>query len=794
MGAQAATAERDERIQFGIGNEAALVPAGVPAPGGNLPAASVHTAAPATVAWSTMSAALAKAAAREEARGTGFLWVPVLLGCGALIYFTLPVEPPAYAILSSITVCAIALALASGHFWRKHAILAALMVLLGLAAGQFEAWRKSTPMLGGEITTRVTGRVLSVERRADGRHRLTVAITQTERPELRYAPDRARLTARAVSAGLAPGDGVKGLVRLMPPSGPVRPQAYDFSFESFFDGIGAVGFFMRDPERVAMPDPASFKVRLAARLQALREAFATRLRERIAGPDGEIAAALITGMRAGIPEETSEILRRAGLAHVLAISGLHMALVAFTIIGAVRLGFAFFPGVCARYPVKKYAAAAALLVCLLYLFISGAAVAAQRSFIMLAVMLAAQLIDRAALTMRNLAIAALVVIAFSPHEVVGPGFQMSFAATVALIAGYAAWNNWRERRLGRRMPPQETSRLRRATRLALLYVGGLALTSLIAGSATALYGAWHFQRASPLALGTNLVAMPLVSLIVMPSAVVSVLAMPFNLDGGPLALMGWGIGRVVDVARWFSERTPFDATGLVPLPATLLLTAALVVLTLTTTRIRLAAIPLLIAGAGLLLSRDLPDVLVAEDGRLVAMRTADGRLAVNRARPNGFTMENWLRVMRTQDIVKPRPSSPSASVDVAQTHRSEFACDALICIARHESGALVAHVAKPRDGSIDGKLLKKLCRRAQLLVVDDPTIGAPCAAGEATVISSRDLARHGSGQIRFTRTADGRYDTSVVFAIREPWRPWHAHRQYSRQARGLAAYRNRSGG
>ncbi|MCR4267300.1 ComEC/Rec2 family competence protein [Nitratireductor sp. ZSWI3] len=792
MGSEAATKERDERALFGLDERPVRPPVLAPRESQPIGAGPRSRLLAGSLGWrKTGVQALSAAMAAEEGRGTAFLWLPVLLCAGALVYFILPAEPPGYAIASGLALCACGVVLARRRMLARTALAAALVVLLGLAAGKVEAWRAGTPMLGSEVTTYVTGRVLSIEPRADGRTRLTVHVTRTERPQLRYPPDRVRLTARNLPAGLLPGDGVTGLARLMPPSGPVRPLAYDFSFESYFDGIGAIGFYLRDPQPANLPAAATLSERLSGRLQRLREAFAARLRDRISGPEGEVAAALITGLRAGIPKPVEEALRRAGLAHVLAISGLHMALVAFTVMAAMRSSFALFPGFSSRHPVKKYAAGSALLVCALYLFVSGAAVAAQRSFIMLAIMLAALLFDRAALTMRNLALAALVVVAVSPHEVVGPGFQMSFAATAALIAGYAAWNDRRERRLARRAPPPDRSFLRKAVRTALLYLGGLVLTSLIAGTATALYGTWHFQRASPLALGANLAAMPLVSLVVMPSAVAAVFAMPFNLDGAPLAAMGWGISAVIDVATWFSDHTPFDATGMVPLSATLTLTAALVLLTMATTRLRLLAVPLIAAGGVLLLGRDLPDALVSEDARLVALGTADGALAVNRARPNGFTSENWLRMMQAGEMLRPvlARTEPTAPPDGAG-----FACGSGICLARHATGAIIAHVAAPQKSATPLSQLEALCRLADLLVIEDATLDDPCGKGSATVITGRALARRGSAAIEFGEVGRGqRRVVSVDFAIGEPFRPWHAQRHFSRAARGLAPNPQRTG-
>jgi competence protein ComEC len=215
----------------------------------------------------------------------------------------------------------------------------------------------------------------------------------------------------------------------------------------------------------------------------------------------------------------------------------------------LRSGFALFPDFSSRHPVKKYAAALAIVGLAGYLFISGAEVAAQRSFIMLAVMLAAVLFDRAALTLRNLAISAIIVIAVSPHEVVGPSFQMSFAATAALVGAYAAWSDWRADRPG--SPPVDRSLAGRVLRYLLLAAAGLAVTSIVAGGATTIYAAWHFQQMPSLGLFTNLTAMPIVSAVVMPFAVFGALAMPFGVDGPFFHVMGLGLSATIAVAKWF---------------------------------------------------------------------------------------------------------------------------------------------------------------------------------------------------------------------------------------------------
>ena len=287
-----------------------------------------------------------------------------------------------------------------------------------------------------------------------------------------------------------------------------------------------------------------------------------------------------------------------------------------------------------------------------YLAISGGEVAAQRSFLMLAVMLIAVLFDRAALTIGNLAISAMIVLAISPHEVVGPSFQMSFAATAALVAAYAIWSA-RRRRETNSHSPESYGFARRSIRHMMVLFVSLVAPSAVAGLATAAYGAFHFQRVAPLSLFANLVAMPIVSVIVMPCAVIAAITMPAGLDGPFLDLMGSGIGVMNAVASWFSERSPVDAVGLIPGHSVILITIALLLVTVLSTWLRWASVPVALAGILTLGNASEPDVLVAEDGRLAGFRAEDGALAVNRLRPNAFTAENWKRVIGAERFRQP---------------------------------------------------------------------------------------------------------------------------------------------
>ncbi|MCO5071082.1 MAG: ComEC family competence protein [Rhizobiaceae bacterium] len=717
--------------------------------------------------------------AREMARGTAFNFIPVFLALGALFYFSAPFEPAWSYLLLPTVAFVILTTLLRRRILFHLASSAILCVLIGGCFAKLEMALADTKMLGSEISTRLTGRIVKIDRLARGRTRVTLDVLETERPKLRYGPDRIRITARSIPAEARAGDVLKGAARLLPPLGATRPGGYDFAFESYFDGIGATGFFLGAPTLGDASEEPGPRQRFEAVVEALRTHIAGRIRDDIGGPEGEIAAALVAGVRAGIPEDINEALRRTGLAHVLSISGLHMALVAATVIGGMRLGFSFFHGFSVRHPVRKYSAVIALVALASYLFISGSQVAAQRSFIMITVMLVALLFDRTALTMRNLAISAVIVLALSPHEVVGPSFQMSFAATVTLIGAYAAWSQ----RARLRGNTSSTGRhpLTKIGRRVLFYAAGLAATSILAGTATTIFGAYHFQRVSPLALFANLGAMPIVSVLVMPFAVLGMIAMPFGLDALPFAVMGEGLRIMVAVAKWFSDRSPLDVVGLIAPAAVSCLTLSLILATLLTTWMRLAALPFLIAGLVLLGIPARPFALISDDGKMVAAEAINGKLSINRSRANQFTLDNWKKALAIDAVVRPlnaKDGTLSALVGGKTTSLDDgqFRCFGDSCALHTNAGWIVT--------TADAQLASSLCKVSFLLVVGDATANSICPRGPATVVTRRDLARHGS--------ASAQPNGEVTFAIREPYRPWHNHRQFSREARGMPPWQPKS--
>mgnify|MGYP003643254588 CR=1 FL=1 len=498
---------------------------------------------PARVPTGGWRAALTAAALSESGRGVPFLFLPVAMGAGAGLYFMAARDPPMIALVSAF-VAALACALAASARHASVAGFAAALFAGAVAAGVEQ--RGGAVLLDQNVTTSVAGVVEAREFDAGGRVRYLVRVVATADPELTRPPGRVRLVARAPHQPLPIGAAISGRARLSAPSGPVMPGGYDYAFRAFIDGIGAHGFFYRAPESGDAGTGASASPdRLQAfglGLRAVRERISARIRSVLAGDAGGIAAALAVSDRRGISPETVDALRATGLAHILAISGLHMALAAGTLYILIRKLLAAFPAVVEAWPVKKFAAIGALMAATAYLMISGASVSTQRAWLMLGIMLIAVLADRPALTMRNVALAAMLIILLTPSAVVGPGFQMSFAATAALIAAYAVLA---ARRSAGHAAPNAFAAwapVRWLLPVAKAVIG-LAITSLVAGLSTGLFSAHHFHRVAGNGVLANLLAMPLVTFVVMPAGVLALLMMPFGLDEWPLRLMGKGAGR-----------------------------------------------------------------------------------------------------------------------------------------------------------------------------------------------------------------------------------------------------------
>lgn len=673
---------------------------------------------------------------RQEGEGPNLLcWFAVCFGIGDILFFRSNGDAaliwPALAtglFLSMAWLCRV-------HRKIFHIATALLAMSLGFTCGTIRLHRAETPVLDKTVIGAVTGHIESVEYRIGRSTQLVILPTALADLPSDRIPKRIRVTLRSGTLPAA-GNFISAKMRLLPLPQPVRPSGYDFARDSYFKGIGAVGSILGKPDILSPEEGAQpLGLRFDAAIDKARNDLTKRIYDTVGGEAGGVAAALVTGKRGYIPEETNEVLRAAGIYHIVSISGLHMVIAAGIVFWVVRAVLALFSIPALYWPVKKIAAGFALFGAVGYCLFSGAEVATQRALIMTLIMFGAILADRRALSMRNLAIAALIILITTPEALLGPGFQMSFAAVAALITlAHASKNlsialrgNWFMR-----------SVIRGAN-----WSLALVATTLVAGLATAPFAAYHFQTAVPFGLIGNALALPLVSLIVMPMGALGALAYLFSLDQPMWLCMGAATAAVVDVSRWVASlegsllHFPAFGSG-----AVLMAALSLVVATVLTTPLRYGAvIPIILA----FLWAAAPErylAFVDRDGRAVAVRGTNGKLFIL-GNANGFLTEQWLR----------------ADGDDRETDDESLfenrRCDRSGCVGK---GMLtVALVRHPSAFQED-------CKRADVIV---SRFSAPktCAAG--LVIDRGSLSNGGAAAVKFI---DG--DRLGVVHAREAMQAW----------------------
>lgn len=689
----------------------------------------------------------AEAALAERDRW--MLWTPVLLGLGIALYFALPAEPAPWT--GALALAGVVAATAAiGRLWRSQrrpVVLAGIavgMIVAGFTAAQVRTLAVAAPVLSQRVgPIAVTGRVAAVDTFADG-IRVTLAETTAARGRERLPP-RVRIRLRGDQPPIGPGDRIRVSAMLSPPSPPAVPGAFDFQRQAWFQGLGAVGFSVGSATVIEAAPAADGVLEWFARL---RVAIAGEVRRNVADPAGAVILALLVGEQRAIPEPTMVVLRDSGLVHLLSISGMHIGLVAALLMVSIRSALALIPPIALRYPIKKWAAAASVLGAGFYMLLAGAPVPAQRSFLMVAIILFAILVDRRTTPMRLIAAAGLVICIAQPEAILGPSFQMSFAAVVALIAAYEVLSASLRRGAG------ETRWWRRPA----LYVAGIALSSIVATAATAPFVLYHFNRLALYGLAANMIAVPLTSIWIMPWAVVSMLLMPFGLANLGLQPMALGVDAVIWVARTVAS-WPGAVGSVAPMPVWSLAACTLGGLWLCLWRgsWRWWGTAVIAAGIlGMSVNRP-PDVLIDGEAKLIAVRTDDGDLALSSATRAPMVRETWLRFNGGPAGAAAKPALfPWFSV----SDDGSLRCDGAGCVLTR-AGQQVAL-------ALDEEALLEDCRRADIIVSAVP-IRTVCPRPHL-VIDRFAVWRHG-GHAVWIGGAAPRIETVNGRRGERPWVP-----------------------
>lgn len=643
------------------------------------------------------------------------LWAPVFLGAGIALYFALAQEPSFGASAGGLASAALILILSLKRFPNgAYLAFALFLAALGFMLAHGRGLTVAAPMLDRVINiTRVEGRVLDVSVADDevgkkGRRRVTMGDLQIERLMPQQMPARVRLSSYHIPEDTVPGDRIAVLTRLMPPSGPVAPGGFDYRRQAFFEQIGAVGFTLGGFTLIA---PA--QEHKDVWFNTLRQIISKRINASLPHPESAVAMALLAGERANIPDAVNQDLIDSGLYHLLSISGLHVAIVCGVTFFILRFLMALSPYLALHWPIKKIAAIAATAIGVFYMLLAGAPIPAQRAMLMTGLVLLAVMLDRSALSIRTIALAAFAVLFVAPESLVGASFQLSFAAVLAMIA-------FHEER-GRKVVIE--TRGASFTVKTALYVWGIVLTTLLVGVATMPIVLHHFGRIQLYGILANAAAIPLTSFIVMPAGMAALLVMPLGWEAPFLKIVGWGVTATLDIAAWVAH-LPHAAWAIPSLPFWPFLLSAFGFLLVALWRgsFRWMGMPLVAAAMiwGYLIPR--PVAMVDIDARSLGV-SHDSQVAYVFKTPPEFVRKQWMSLWGGTEHNNGKP--------VKQVE-GFMLCDDFACRIGENLSVLKNRAA-----------LHEECAWAKIIIAIDKAVDphTPCAA---KIVSSWDV-KHGGG-------------------------------------------------
>ena len=676
------------------------------------------------------------------------LWLPVAAGAGAILSLTADREP-------SLAASCVALALLSAVAFvvrARRGVFAVAVVFAAIAAGLVaqgvRTWRVAAPIVARPMTMEITGFVEQVDLRRSGA-RFTVRLTSAQNLDSAAMPFRVRLTTNRAPEFEA-GAHIALKARLMPPARAALPGGYDFARDAYFMRLGAVGNALGRIEQLEPPDPAPLALRLSAMIDRFRNALVQRVTEKMPGDVGAIAAAMVAGKRDHLSREARELIREAGIFHIITIAGVQMTLVAGIFFIGLRRLLAMSQTLALNYPIKKWAAVLAIFGAIAYDVFTGSRVGAERALVMTIIMLLAAVFDRPSVSMRNLALAVLFVVLVEPEALMGASFQLSFAAVAALVAVWearlAAQARARAAPLGNVRPGRAGEWMAWVSEARWHGLGAVLFATLCATSATASFMAADFHELSPYVLIGNPLTLAIIEFFAVPAALAGAALYPLGLDGPVWLWLGLGIDIILAAARMLAS-LPAATVHLREFAPWALPFLSMAVLSATiwrTNLLRLTALPFLAIGLFGATHGPRWDVAIQPNGESAAVRDASGRL-VTVGRFSGFTAEQWLRA--DADGREPRASHTTA-------------CDKRGCAARLSDGGALALVS-------DYSALIEDCERAKILVT---SLYAPWGCKAPLVIDRRKLEETGAITLRFAG------ETTIMRTARaagedRPWSP-----------------------
>lgn len=458
---------------------------------------------------------------------------------GMACYFLLPIEPSvSIGIVLSIVSCALLMIFRHQHI---YSVVATGLLFGGLSFGYatFYSQHLQTVFISQDYAGKqlwVRGKVVDIWQ-TEKRSSFTLAHVKVYGLAQEQAPQQIKISVDNKRAEeFQVGHWLSAQVILQRPYAPQFRGDYNQQRADYFDGIGARGYVMGSIYSTWV-EPKDRYDTVSEDIQRLRSHISDTILQDDTQQEA-LVSALLTGIKGRISPEVYDSFRNSGLAHLLAISGLHLALFGGFIFVLLRRLLCLWPTLVLKYSSKKMAAVGALMATFGYMLLAGGTIPTVRAFIMIGLLFIAILFGRVRISFRVLCVAAIVILFLYPESVLSVSFQMSFIAVFALIL----WNEYRER--------ETKSHLKLVSFLD--YITATVLTALIAGLATMPIAGWHFGEISVGGFLANIIAVPLTALWIMPCGLLVLLLMPFGWHQPIQALMEVGTGLLMDIADYVS--------------------------------------------------------------------------------------------------------------------------------------------------------------------------------------------------------------------------------------------------
>lgn len=560
--------------------------------------------------------------------------VPVCLSLGIALYFAWPHEP---SLFHPVLIAALFLTLASwvrgqgdGLTVHRLALLAGFWITFGFGAASFRAQMVQTPILNAPIgPVWVEGTIASFEQLEGGKGALLIIddpVTRDLSPT--QTPRAFRLTVRKGTDQLAVGARIGMMAKIEPPSNPTTPGGFDFRRDAYFKQIGGYGYVLGTPKIVAAPQLTGY----THLFENLRNTISARVAVVLPAGESSMVTALLTGERAAINDADWQALRDSGLAHLLAISGANVDMVALVVFFVARFLMAAVPAFAVRHPIKKYAAVLAFLAALAYVLLILPSIPTWRALLTIAIVLTAVVLDRSPISLRLVCTVAAIVLVALPEQLLSPSFQLSFAAVTALVAVFEWLTPWLKTR------HQQAGFVGRT----IMYVVGVGGTTVIATIATAPISLYHFQTLALYGVLANALAVPIMTFIIMPVALLTYLVMPFGLDAPLLHIMGQASDGVLNIAHWTAHLPGARlAPPAMPFAAFIMIVVAGVMLCLMARALKtLVLVPCMIAVV-IIAVYEQPHAMIAKGGKLMMVRNDDGTITANTRRAERRLQGDW---------------------------------------------------------------------------------------------------------------------------------------------------------